>query len=93
MNKREAAMLKLQGAKFALWELHLYLDTHPEDEKAYLDMYLEDLESIAAYKRYAAKYAMMKHEYEEQYGPIGTLDAPGVAWLKNPWPWDSEVRD
>ena len=82
MNKREAAMLKLQAAQFALWELHLYLDTHPED-----------LESIAAYKRYAAKYAMMKNEYEEQYGPISALAAPGVAWLKNPWPWDSEVCD
>lgn len=82
MNKREAAMLKLQSARFALWEMHLYLDTHPED-----------LESIAAYKRYEAKYALMKDEFEERYGSISQLGTPGVAWLKNPWPWDSEVCD
>lgn len=82
MNKRDAAMRELQSARFALWELHLYLDTHPED-----------LESIAAYKKYEAKYAVKKGEFEQTYGPLDALAAPGVAWLKNPWPWDSEVCD
>ena len=82
MNKREAAMRKLQSAKFALLELHLYLDTHPED-----------LEAIAAYKKYEAKYTMLLNEFEEKYGAVSWLSAPGVAWLKNPWPWDTEVCD
>ncbi|MBQ7541527.1 MAG: spore coat protein CotJB [Clostridia bacterium] len=81
MNKREAAMRRLQSAKFALWEMHLYLDTHPED-----------LESIAAYKKYEAKYVLLLNEFEENYGAV-TQFAPGVAWLKNPWPWESEVCD
>ena len=81
MNRAQA-MRKLQAARFALWEMHLYLDTHPED-----------LEAIAAYKKAEAKYNVLLGEYEEQYGAVNWLEAPGVAWFKNPWPWDSEVCD
>ena len=82
MNKRENAMRKLQSAKFVLMEWQLYLDTHPED-----------LEAIAAYKKAQTKYAVLLGEFEEQYGAVTALTAPGVAWFKNPWPWDSEVCD
>ena len=80
MTNREAAMRKLQTAKFALLDLHLYLDTHPED-----------LEMIAAYKKAAAKYVLALDAFTEQYGPVQWLRAPGVEWLQNPWPWDAEV--
>ena len=80
MTKREAAMRKLQSAKFVLLDLHLYLDTHPED-----------LEMLAAYKKAAAKYELALDEYTEQFGGVQWLRTPGVEWLKNPWPWDSEV--
>ena len=33
MNKTEL-LKKLSAAEFALWDLHLYLDTHPCDTKA-----------------------------------------------------------
>ena len=82
MNKRETMMRKLQSAKFALLELHLYLDTHPED-----------LEMLAAYKKAVAKYTLALDEYEDNCGAVQWLRAPGVEWLQNPWPWDSEVRD
>lgn len=82
MTKREAAMRKLQRAKFTLLEMHLYLDTHPED-----------LEMLAAYKKAAARYALALDEYAEQFGTVQWLRAPGVEWLRNPWPWDSEVCD
>ena len=82
MNKRETAMHRLQSAKFALLDWHLYLDTHPED-----------LEAIAAYKRLQAKLDVLLGEFGEQYGAVNWLDAPGVAWFKNPWPWDAEVCD
>lgn len=83
MNKpKESALRKYQAAKFALIEMHLYLDTHPED-----------LAMLSAYKKYEAKCAVLKNEYEDMYGAIQWLDAPGVEWIKNPWPWDSEVCD
>ena len=82
MTQRQAAMRKLQSAKFALLEMHLYLDTHPED-----------LEMLAAYKKAAAKYALTLDEYTDRFGAVQWLRAPGVEWLQNPWPWDSEVCD
>lgn len=34
MNMRKAMLLKLGSLQFSLWELHLYLDTHPMDAAA-----------------------------------------------------------
>jgi spore coat protein JB len=81
MNRNQA-MRKLQAARFALWEMHLYLDTHPED-----------LTTLAAYKKQQARYSLLADEYEEKYGALGQMDAAGVEWFKNPWPWDSVVCD
>ena len=82
MNNREKMMRNLAAAKFTLWEIHLYLDTHPED-----------IAMISAYKKYESKYMMILHEYEEKYGAISIRDAHGVEWLKDPWPWDGKVCD
>ena len=82
MKQRENALWKLQAAKFALLELHLYLDTHPED-----------IAAMTAYKKYEAKYTLLCSEFEEKYGALKWLAAPGVEWCKNPWPWDAEVFD
>jgi len=82
MNRRETAMRDLQAAKFTLLDLHLYLDTHPED-----------LESIAAYKKAAAKYQLAQDAYTDAFGAVQWLSAPGVEWFRNPWPWDAEVCD
>jgi len=67
------------AVKFALWDLHLYLDTHPGD-----------LGALALCKKYDAKYQLLKQEYEEEYGLLSASDAQGVSWLKNPWPWEKE---
>ena len=34
MNERNKLLQKLSAAQFAVWELHLYLDTHPCDQNA-----------------------------------------------------------
>ena len=34
MNERNKLLKKLSAAQFAVWELHLYLDTHPCDQNA-----------------------------------------------------------
>ncbi len=82
MTHRQSLMKKLAAAKFALLELHLYLDTHPGD-----------LQTLSQYKKFEAKYMLLKHEYEEKYGNLDWLGAHGVEWLKNPWPWESEGCD
>ena len=77
MNERQKCMKKLAASKFALLELHLYLDTHPGD-----------LQSLALYRKYEAKYLLQKQEFEERYGALDWLGAHGVEWLKEPWPWE-----
>ncbi len=70
----------LSAIQFAMWELHLYLDTHPED-----------ISALKLYNKYEEKYCLLRDEFEAKYGPLySTHGTPGVRWLKNPWPWDYE---
>ncbi len=78
MNNREKLLRSLSSAQFALWELHLYLNTHPND-----------LSALAMHEKYELKCRKLKEEYEESYGPLTPKRAEGIEWLKNPWPWDT----
>ena len=49
MNKREKLMRSLSAVQFALWELHLYLNTHPTD-----------LEAIALHEQYEAGRPLLR---------------------------------
>lgn len=82
MSKREKLLRSLSAAQFALWELHVYLDTHPTD-----------LEAIALHEKYEKKYHALRSEYEANYGPLSPVSGEGVSWLQEPWPWDAEGRD
>lgn len=74
---REQLLRRLSAIQFALWETHVYLDTHAGDPKA---MKMRD--------NYADKYQALVKEFEKQYGPL-TLDGTNSdEWLQNPWPWD-----
>lgn len=82
MSKREKLLRNLSAAQFALWELHMYLDTHPTD-----------LEAIGLHEKYEKKYRELKAEYEANYGPLTPTKGEGVSWLQDPWPWENEGRD
>jgi len=80
MNEREMLKRKISTEGFAAWELHLYLDTHPEDAAA------QD-----AWRRHIAKRDELVKAFEEKYGPLtGSADftAPTWMWLRDPWPWE-----
>ncbi len=70
---------RIMAIRFAIWDLHLYLDTHCGDEKAQelLEKYLE-------------KYRELLPEYECKYGPVTFTEGTTAAWLKNPFPWENE---
>ncbi len=82
MTNRQALMKKLAAAQFVLFDLHLYLDTHPGD-----------IQTLSLYKKFESRYLMLKREYEENFGNITMLGAHGVEWLKDPWPWETEWCD
>lgn len=78
MSEREALLRKLSAAQFAVWELHLYLDTHIDDQKA-----------IEEKRKYTMKANELLKEFEEKFGPLSPGSAQNSTdWLANPWPWD-----
>ena len=79
MTQKESLMKQLSAAQFAMWELHLYLDTHPDDVHA-----------LALHNKYKQKYCMLKDEFESKYYKLTAMDAQGVQWLRDPWPWEKE---
>ena len=79
MTEREMLMRKIAANDFAVVDLHLYLDTHPNNKQ--IAQKLDE---------FAAKSNMLKKEYEERFGPITPGEQGGNrwAWIANPWPWD-----
>lgn len=80
-SSRARALLSVQQESFAVDEARLYLDTHPNDEKAkqYFDKHLDArLKAI--------------DEFERNYGPLLTDNISaskcGWHWIDNPMPWD-----
>lgn len=72
-------LYQLSAADFAMWELHLYLDTHPCDEEA-----------KSLLKEYSVKASKLRNEYERMYGPLSSDSGYGEKWTKEPWPWQNK---
>ena len=80
-NEREAMLYQLLQYKFALTDLNLYLDTHPNDQ-----------EMIAVFKKYLTIEKQIKERYEGMYGTLTVYDInPNTTnwiWKNSPWPWE-----
>ena len=66
--------------QFVCHELHLYLDTHPQDTEAF-----------SVLKSMLSLCAEAKRRYTEKYGPLCPADlscSENFEWLKAPWPWE-----
>lgn len=79
MNRRAKMVQKLGSVQFAMWELHLYLDTHPMDSAAQM--------RLCGYQK---TYAALRAEFEAAYGPLSPAAGSGTAWLADPWPWEKQ---
>jgi len=81
VNKKDL-LLQIMQCEFILVDINLFLDTHPNDERA-----------IADYNGYAEQLHMMKKLYAENYGPLenfgNSLNRSETQWLWNeqPFPW------
>ncbi len=77
-NIREEMITKIKELNFAVIELGLYLDTHPEDEKA-----------LCLHRRYAKELKELKDKYQKVYGPLSIYyPCNKWRWLEEPWPWE-----
>ena len=71
---------EVQVLAFAVQELALYLDTHPEDTEA-----------LELSRQSPPLYQKVSQAYEREKRPLNHA-APGqgdtYAWLDDPWPWE-----
>ena len=75
---REEMLKKIKCYNFAVIELALYLDTHPNDERA-----------LCLHNSYNKTLKELKDKYQKVYGPL-TIYFPcnKWRWLEEPWPWE-----
>lgn len=81
MNGKEQLTKELQEVDFALVELGLYLDSHPDCTKA-----------LAMYRELQEKSAALSAEYEQQFGPLvagGSGNVDYWDWVATPFPWEN----
>ena len=79
-EKSDTPRNELMALSFAVTELALYLDTHPDDRE------VADL-----LQSYTELYQSGKAAYEKKCGPLTHLDAVqngDYRWLCGPWPWE-----
>lgn len=76
--EREEMLQQIRCYDFAINELALYLDTHPDDDKA-----------LCLHRKYAKEAKELKDKYQKVYGPL-TINYPcnKWRWLEEPWPWE-----
>lgn len=81
MTERQILLKKLSTYAFAADDLHLFLDTHPNDR-----------ETAAKLERYNAKLKPLVEEYENKFGPLTPDEKNGNrwGWIQSPWPWETE---
>lgn len=82
INTKSNLKHRLMAVRFAIWDLHLYLDTHCGDAQA-----------TELMNKYMEKYRELLKEYMCKYGPLSVKDGHGTAWIKTPFPWVNNGSD
>ena len=77
-EERREMINQIRSYNFAIIELALYLDTHPEDQRA-----------LCLHRKYAKELKELEDKYQKVYGPL-TINYPcnKWRWLEEPWPWE-----
>lgn len=80
----ETALQQIRETGFALHELVLYLDTHPDNRKA-----------LSLYKTYKKKLDELCTAFEKNHGPLTSFGVNGDrwTWTEHPWPWQNCLQN
>lgn len=80
---KETLMHEIMALDFALNDLKLYLNTHPDDAK-----------TIELYNKVAVKGKELYNTYQSLYGPLIAETYTGSEntwdWIDSPWPWNKK---
>lgn len=78
-NDREALLQDIGELSFAVLEMNLYLDGHPDNKEALKD-----------YRKAVEELTRITEMYEEEFGPLTAMGdgyADEFLWSRQPWPW------
>lgn len=84
MSERQRLRREINANRFAAWELHIFLDTHPNNAQA--------AQKLKALNETIRELTAL---YEKQYGPIGetSSNTSRWEWVSGPWPWETEANE
>lgn len=87
MNMNQRQLLQwIDEVSFAVTELTLYLDTHPDDAdaQAYFNHFNEERSKAMAL--YSANYAPLTLDSMTDFDPCDRF-----SWVSEPWPWEGGI--
>ena len=83
MDEKRMLRRRISAYSFAVWELEVFLDTHPDNKQA-----------LETRKAYMQTLEQLKAEYQDKYGPYiaysSDVQGDRWAWIDDPWPWDMQ---
>lgn len=80
-SERTKKLIEIQKLDFAITDLNLYLDMHPNDVSAY-----------KTFKMYVMECRKKKEEFTKIYGPLMIDELTDeYEWSKGVWPWEEGV--
>lgn len=81
---KDELLNELMSLNFAITDISLYLDTHPQDTEA-----------IRLHCDYSQKQSIAYEKYTRLYGPLTINDVNNNCsywqWVNNPWPWERRI--
>lgn len=80
-SEKEKRLYQIMALEFAINDLNLYLDLHPDDK-----------EILNQFKKIVEEVQIKQDEYVKKYGPLMLNQVKGnkFNWIDSPWPWDNE---
>lgn len=83
-NNRRRLLNAIQMYSFYLFELQLYLDTHPTCANG-----------LSAFRKYTELKQQAEGAYIRLFGPLTPEQSDcenTFNWVKGPWPWEKEAN-
>ena len=79
-DEKEKLLYQVMAYSFAINDLNLYLDLHPDNKEVF-----------RLFKKYVQEEKELSQEYVKKYGPLEVTEVLGnkYDWLNSPWPWDN----
>lgn len=80
MNRQAELLTKVDAYSFAMHDVNLYLDTHPNDRNM-----------LELFNQYSEDMKQSISEYENEFGPllVSSKEESPWSWNNMPWPWEN----